>query len=98
MVQNNFAGRHLDSVHALQEAGLARILLEDVGLETVVRINRPARLGEKLMVSVGFVDVPKGIFKFDESFSGSNDRLLPDVPSSGDELYVGETPTDTHEA
>ena len=84
----------------MQEAGLARILLEEVGLETVVRLNRPARLGDKLAVSVGFVDVPKGIFKFDESFSGSVDRLLPDVPSSDDETYSSETSTDTviHEA
>ena len=35
-----------------QEAGLGRVLLEELGLETVVRINRPVRPGDELAVRV----------------------------------------------
>lgn len=50
----------------LQESGLARVLLPELGLETVMRIDRPARPGDTLQVCVGFVDVPKGIYKLTE--------------------------------
>ena len=51
----------------LQESGLARVLLPELGLETVMRINRPARAGDPLQVRVGFVDVPQGIYKLNEA-------------------------------
>ena len=64
---------------ALQESGLARVLLPELGLETIMRINRPAKPGDTLQASVGFVDVPKGVYKLDEadfftvaSLSGGN--------------------------
>ena len=60
----------------VQEAGLARIMLEDIGYETIMKINRPAQPGDKLTVSVGYVDIPKGIFKFEESLTSSTDTLL----------------------
>ena len=44
----------------LQESGLARVLLQDLGLETVMRIDRPASPGDKLSVRCKFVDVPTG--------------------------------------
>lgn len=50
----------------LQESGLARVLLPELGLETVMRINRPARPGDTLQVCVGFVDVPKGVYTLNE--------------------------------
>ena len=54
------------SLH-LQEAGLARILLPDLGLESVMRIDRPIKPGEQLDVCLSFVDVPKGSYKFSEA-------------------------------
>lgn len=51
----------------LQESGLARVLLPELGLETVMRINRPAKPGDTLQACVGFVDVPQGIYKLDEA-------------------------------
>lgn len=50
----------------LQESGLARVLLPELGLETIMRIDRPARPGDTLQVCVGFVDVPKGVYKLNE--------------------------------
>lgn len=50
----------------LQESGLARVLLPELGLETIMRIDRPARPGDTLQVCVGFVDIPKGIYKLNE--------------------------------
>ncbi len=54
----------------LQESGLARILMPELGLETVMRINRPAKPGDELDICVAFIDVPKGIYKFNEAASG----------------------------
>ena len=54
----------------LQESGLARILMPDLGLETVMRINRPAKPGDELDICVAFIDVPKGIYKFNEAAFG----------------------------
>ncbi len=54
----------------LQESGLARILMPELGLETVMRINRPAKPGDELDICVGFIDVPKGIYKFSEAAFG----------------------------
>ncbi|KAL0034491.1 hypothetical protein WJX79_005355 [Trebouxia sp. C0005] len=52
------------------ESGLARILMPDLGLETVMRINRPAKPGDELDICVAFIDVPKGIYKFNEAAFG----------------------------
>lgn len=68
------------------ESGLARILLTDLGLETVIRINRPAKPGEQLDVCVNLVDVPKGTYKFAEAtaFQSRNSQNLDDVDGTLD--------------
>ena len=48
-----------------QEAGLGRVLLEEMGLETVVRINRPVRPGDELEVRCSHVDVKQGVWRLD---------------------------------
>lgn len=70
----------------LQESGLARVLLPELGLETVMRIDRPARPGDTLQVCVGFVDVPKGIYKLTElDFFASASLSSSDVDEAVDE-------------
>lgn len=70
----------------LQESGLARVLLPELGLETVMRIDRPARPGDTLQVCVGFVDVPKGIYKLTElDFFASASLSSTDVDEAVDE-------------
>lgn len=74
----------------LQESGLARVLLPELGLETVMRIDRPARPGDTLQVCVGFVDVPKGIYKLTElDFFASASLSSTDVDEA-----VGEEAAD----
>ena len=71
----------------LQESGLARILLPDLGLETVMRINRPAKPGDDLDICVSFIDVPKGIYKFTEASSGqvTSSQSVDSTDMSSDE-------------
>jgi len=73
----------------LQESGLARILMPELGLETVMRINRPAKPGDELDICVAFIDVPKGIYKFNEAASGqtvsSQDVDSQDEPDSDED-------------
>ena len=72
----------------VQESGLARILLPELGLETVMRINRPAKPGDELQVCVSFIDVPKGIYKFSEAAFGETASLQS--ADSDDELTSDE--------
>ncbi len=83
----------------LQESGLARILMPELGLETVMRINRPAKPGDELDICVAFIDVPKGIYKFNEAASGqivtsqnvdSQDELDSDEDGEAVDETVGE--------
>lgn len=71
------------------------MLLEDIGLETVMKINRPAQAGEKLTVSVNYVDVVKGIFKFEEISTGTSDLAHEDDElsdeSEASDVSVGAT-------
>lgn len=70
----------------LQESGLARVLLPELGLETIMRIDRPARPGDTLRVCVGLVDVPKGIYKLNEAdFFASASLSSADVDDAEDE-------------
>lgn len=79
----------------VQEAGLARILLEDIGLETIMKINRPAQPGDKLTVSVGYVDIPKGVYKFEESLTSSTDiQLDDDAKVLSDESEASDMPAE----
>ena len=66
-----FRKPRIRDVVLLQESGLARILLPELGLETVMRIDRPAKPGDQLDIRVSFIDVPKGIFRFHEAPLGS---------------------------
>ena len=73
-------------------------MLTELGLETVIRINRPAKPGERLDVCVNLVDVSKGTYKFAEAtaFQSRNsqnvddDDVSLDVPDdSADEVDDG---------
>jgi exoribonuclease-2 len=59
-----------------QENGLARVLLNDLGLETIARIVRPATPGTKLIVRCSSADPGLGIYRLTEaheSFALPND-------------------------
>ena len=89
----------------LQESGLARVLLPELGLETVMRINRPAKPGDTLQVCVGFVDVPKGVYTLNEvdhfasTSLSSTDLEDESVDDAGAAIPVGmqgpESPDDS---
>ena len=79
----------------LQESGLARVLLEEIGLETVMKVNRPAQSGDRFTVSVGYVDVPKGIFKLEEDLSGSADMLPEDEDNESDDAASSDVSAQT---
>jgi hypothetical protein len=44
------------------------VQLEEEGLETVVRIDRPARLGERLLLACVHTDVRSGMFRLEEAY------------------------------
>lgn len=88
----------------LQESGLARVLLPELGLETVMRINRPARPGDTLHVCVGFVDVPKGVYTLNEvdhlasTSLSSADLDEEDIGDASSQVPVGmQEPKSSHD-
>lgn len=46
-----------------QETGMGKVLLEELGLETFMKFDRPAVPGEKFRVTVDQLDVESGIFR-----------------------------------
>lgn len=63
----------------LQDTGLAQIQLDDEGLETVTRIDRPAAVGEQLVLRCAFADARSGLYRLEEA-------QLP----AAEVLYAGE--------
>ena len=51
----------------VQDTGLAQVLLDESGLETVVRIDRPATVGERLELLCASTDVRAGIYRLEEA-------------------------------
>lgn len=49
-----------------QPQGMVNILIEDLGLERAIRMDRPVKSGEKITVSIAGVDVKGGMFRFQE--------------------------------
>lgn len=49
-----------------QESGLGAVLLDDLGLETVARINRPASPGAPLRVRCVHADPEQGVFRLED--------------------------------
>ena len=73
-------GGRADSVQrAVQETGLAQVQLDAEGLETVVRVDRPAAVGERLLLRCAFTDARSGLYRLEEA--------LPDGTAL---QYVGE--------
>lgn len=72
---------------AAQDTGLAQVQLEGEGLETVVRVDRPAKPGERLSLRCAFTDARAGLYRLEEALPSLAD---PDVPGSG-EAAEGET-------
>eukprot|EP01025_Chloroclados_australasicus_P042923 TRINITY_DN45660_c0_g1_i1.p1 TRINITY_DN45660_c0_g1~~TRINITY_DN45660_c0_g1_i1.p1 ORF type:complete len:829 (+),score=102.80 TRINITY_DN45660_c0_g1_i1:167-2653(+) len=79
------------------EFGLAQALIEDLGLEVVAKIHRPANIGELVTLKVADVNVAAGLFRLEEPIAegavgkGESklidedvgmDGLLPDVIQS----------------
>ena len=52
---------------ALQDTGLAQIQLDEEGLETVTRIDRPAAVGEQLVLRCAFADARGGLYRLEEA-------------------------------
>lgn len=57
---------------------MAKVIL-DIGIETMVRINRPAALGERVALSVLTVDATAGTFQLVESLSPPSPPLAESV-------------------
>lgn len=51
----------------MQDTGLAQVQLDESGLETVVRIDRPATVGEHLELRCASTDVRAGIYRLEEA-------------------------------
>lgn len=49
------------------DAGLARVMLEDTGLETIMKITRPARAGTRLRVRCASADPLMGSYRLEET-------------------------------
>ena len=49
-----------------QSGGMASVLVNDLGLECSMRIDRPIKPGDKLRLVVAGVDVQSGVFRFEE--------------------------------
>lgn len=58
---------------------MAKVIL-DIGIETMVRINRPASLGERVQLSVLSVDAAAGVFQLAESLSPPDAPVAATVP------------------
>jgi hypothetical protein len=58
------------------------VQLEAEGLETIVRVDRPAQLGERLLLRCAFTDARAGLYRLEEA--------LPCVAVSNLPGYVGE--------
>lgn len=54
-----------------QEAGLARVLLEGLGLECLVKVARPARPGTRFRVRCVSADPLMGMYRLDEVMGGT---------------------------
>lgn len=67
----------------LQDTGLAQVQLKEEGLETVVRIDRPARVGEHLQLACSHTDVRSGLYRLEEARSTSSQAILSDTSDSG---------------
>ena len=52
---------------AVQETGLAQVQLDEEGLETVVRVDRPAAVGERLLLRCAFTDARSGLYRLEEA-------------------------------
>ena len=52
----------------VQDTGLAQVQLEEEGIETVVPINRPAKVGERLLLRCVFTDVRGNLYRLEEDF------------------------------
>jgi exoribonuclease-2 len=56
-----------------QEAGLARVLLEDLGLECLVKVARPASPGTRFKVKCSSADPLMGMYRLDEVMGSTAD-------------------------
>ena len=48
-------------------AGWGQVILMDLGLETTMRIDGPAVLGEEFLVRCAFVDTADGIYRLQQA-------------------------------
>eukprot|EP00891_Asterochloris_glomerata_P003086 jgi/Astpho2/3086/Aster-x0560 len=80
------------------ESGLARVLLQDLGLETVMRIDRPASPGDVLDVRCKFVDVPTGRYTLTEAEPIWEETAAIEVAQTGESYSSGEDEEDLSDA
>lgn len=60
-----------------------------------MKVNHPAQSGDKFTVSVGYVDVPKGIFKLEGHLSGGADTLPEDEDNDADDSGSSDVSAET---
>ena len=61
----------------LQEKGLAKAMLTELGLEMVARVDRPARAGNRLNITCTHVDVASGAVHLLDSPTAGQQTGLP---------------------
>ena len=80
---------------AVQDTGLAQIQLDDEGLETVARIDRPAAVGDRLVLRCALADLRSGLYRLEEAL-----QLAAEVGYAGEDAEAadGEDAETSHDA
>ncbi|KAK9805847.1 hypothetical protein WJX73_007247 [Symbiochloris irregularis] len=52
----------------LSDRGLAKVMLQDLGMEVIATVNTPAKAGDQLNIICSQVDVASGIVRFSDTF------------------------------
>ena len=73
-----------------QDTGLAQVQLEESALETVVRIDRPAKIGERLELSCAAADARMGVYRLEEAYQLPSQQGTPQQTDDSTLAYLGE--------
>ncbi|KAK9915314.1 hypothetical protein WJX75_007493 [Coccomyxa subellipsoidea] len=72
-----------------QDTGLAQVQLEESALETVVRIDRPAKIGERLELSCAAADARMGVYRLEEAYQLPSQQGTPQQTDDSTLAYLG---------
>ena len=77
---------------------MAKVLLNNLGLETIARVDRPAMIGETLHLKCTFIDVSEGIVKLADATRfdlETDDALVDAIEGDGaDDANSGVVPVE----